>query len=546
MNRLNTISMYALLWFVLILQCSTRAFASTGPDTSSCGLKAAFSEPDQVGGIYIPSETPNSFFRILVIFAEFKDDTSYQVGDWPVDKPPNYMNTFVDSTVTENSTVGNITQYFREMSLGKMTVIGKSYFVIAAETRAWYSSINYDRAQINQTVIQGLNDSISLAPYDNWTGTSDYNFQNSPDGQIDMICVIWRNIWQDAAFNSFSFDYDFNFNGEASLGSDAANVWFPVDGAARTVYEGYPAFGVPGSGLTIAKGYDGQGAVQQFTIHELGHYLLGDNHFHTAGGTWAIMANYMSRSNCANSFERTRLGWITPMEYSSNTTVNLRDYVTTGDALRIALPNTNPQEYFLLENHQRLSVFDKPDDNYPEKGLYVLHQFGSTPNPPGGTGLGFSPTLVSADGKYAWTFDHYTPWVNGVIVPVFKKGAASPVSGFFDSDLIQYTDPQSGQAKSGFIFAYVDPVTGQVNDTELAVGDGEDAFSPGYQTVFSPWSNPRALDSYGNTSNIAFDEISDANGVVQVQLYVAPNTQDQAPASRPQNLSAAFSASNGQ
>ncbi len=118
MNRLNTISRIVLAVCALMLLNVAAALAAPGLDTSSCGLKAAFSEPDQVGGIYIPSETPNSFFRILVIFAEFKDDTSYQVGDWSVDKPPNYMNSLVDSTVTENSSVGNITQYFREMSAG--------------------------------------------------------------------------------------------------------------------------------------------------------------------------------------------------------------------------------------------------------------------------------------------------------------------------------------------------------------------------------------------------------------------------------------------
>ncbi len=517
---MKTILHFTYILFLLSFLGIGRVVAQIPPPDAdeTCGVQATLPSSDQVGGRWIPSATPNSFFRILVIFAQFPDDGYTQISDWPLGQPPTYMNTFIDSDPNQNSKVGNMTQYFWEMSQNTFKIIGNCYYVTAPETRQWYTNNAYNRAQINKDIIQKLNQTVSFSTYDNWTKTSDYHFQNTSDGLVDMICVIWRNIHQDASFPYLQ--EQFGFSGEASLGSDIEDVEFTVDNGARKVAEGSPVFGVPGSGLTIAVGYNGHGYVQNSTIHELGHYLLGGNEYHICGGTWGMMWNWACRSNCANAFERNKLGWITIQEYDYNppNPISLGDYVTTGQAVRIALPNTSPQEYFLLENHQRISMFDTPDDNYPEQGLYVLHQFGATPNTSGTNGIGESPRLISADGKYVWTFDHYAPWINGVIVPVFKRGAASPVNGYFDSDLIPYTDPQTGQGESNFIYAYVDPVTGKDNDTPIEVGDGNDGFTLSHH-LFSGSTNPPTLTSGLVVSPVAFDETYNTGGIVKVQLY---------------------------
>ncbi len=514
---MNTIFKVISILSLLLSGGINQGFGASGHDTTdACGVKVSFPPSDQVGGRFIPSVTPNSYFRIMVVFAQFKDDTTYAVGDWPSCQGPTYMSTFIDSTTTEMSNFGDMTQYFWEMSQNTFKVIGNCYSVITDSTRQWYNDHYKGRGYINQDVIQKLNRTINFAAFDNWHRNAKYSHTNNPDGFVDMICVIWRNINQDASFPYLASQ--FAFNGEASLGGGST---LPVDGGARyVVMQSYDTSSGSG-GLTIAKGYNGRDLVQKYTIHELGHHLLGGGEYHMCGGTWGMMWNWTCRSSMANSFERMKLGWITIMQYNSNppSPVSLTDYLTTGQALRIALPNSYPQEYFYLENHQRISMFDKPDANYPEKGLYVLHMQSTVPNTNYDNNLGQSPRFISADGKWTWVVDHYiqNPWGSGTL-PVFRRISEDPINGYFESDSITYTDPQTGLRKSDFIYFMVDPVTGQ-NDTSAVTGDGRDAFTLSHH-LFSGSTNPPTLTSSRVVSPVAIDETYDAGGIVKVQLYI--------------------------
>lgn len=482
-----------------------------------------FPEFDRPGGRYIPSKTQNSFFRILVIFAQFPDDEwNIAWPEWPKGHAPAYINDFIDSTVSEHSNTGNITQYFRAMSLGAFTVIGNCYSVIAPRTRRWYSDNKKDRADINKDVIEKLNRIVSFKPFDNWHLVKDYTQINRPDSLIDMICVIWRSINNEGL--KLNFTNDFRFTGEASLGSDMRNVTFKVDNGVRSVAEGFPGFGVPGSGLTIAAGYNGHNLVQQYTIHELGHYLFGDNRYHIQTGVWGIMAGYGSRSQVANSYERNRLGWISFIQYDKNPSgpIPLGDYVTTGQALRIAIPGTGHQKYYLIENHQMISRFDNFDRTSGGKGIYVLYQAGK---------YNIDLQFYNAEGRADWQFDHYTihPTV-GVKVPVFRKGQQDPVSGLFDTQSINYIDPDTKQLKSAPIEAYIE--NGKDYFEPLFKGDGRNEMKPGYVDVLSPWSNPPL-------QNVSIRIISGKYNL-EVMQYADPGTLIDVPPSKPQNLTASY------
>lgn len=127
--------------------------------------------------------------------------------------------------------------------------------------------------------------------------------------------------------------------------------------------------------------------------HEYAHMLLGGNNFHTCGGGWssshnywipqtggwALLGLYGSSLMCWNAWDRYRLGWkalgntydISARKSDGITEVNgdidccddgiyvLRDFVTTGDALRIKLPYIDEEreypEWIWLENHQGTS-----------------------------------------------------------------------------------------------------------------------------------------------------------------------------------------------
>ncbi|MCL5021709.1 MAG: right-handed parallel beta-helix repeat-containing protein [Bacteroidetes bacterium] len=419
------------------------------------------------------------------------------------------------------SNIGNMTQYFREMSQNAFKVIGNCRSVITPQTRLWYLQNGKTRSYINKEIIQQLDQSLDFSAYDNWHRNAEYSHSNNADNVVDMIFIIYRNVDQDMlyypSYPHLTVDaLGFHFNGEASLGGGS----FTVDNGARTVSGWYP-----GSGLTIAKGYNGQDVVQGYTIHELGHYLLGGGEYHMCGGSWGMMSNWVSRSRMANSFERYRLGWITiqSYDYAPPSPISLADYLTTGQAIRIALPSTSPQEYFYLENHQRVSAFDKPDANFPgDKGLFVLHMQSSVYNTRSDNDLGQSPRFISADGKWDWAVDHYiqNPWGSGTL-PVFRRATSDVIYGYFESDSITYFDPQTGQQKRDFIYFMVDPVTGQ--DVANAVtGDGRDAFSLN-RHLFDCSSNPPCLRSNRFVSSIGFDEVYDAGGIVKVQLHSYSN-----------------------
>ena len=127
--------------------------------------------------------------------------------------------------------------------------------------------------------------------------------------------------------------------------------------------------------------------------HEFSHNLFGGNEFHTSGGNhrgsfelmpffsvqggYGLMGAYGSSLVSCNGYERWRLNWkhpSTPYLIGARDSLNLtnqnsdisqsdgvvtfilRDFVTTGDAIRIKLPYKDSEhasnQYIWLENHQ--------------------------------------------------------------------------------------------------------------------------------------------------------------------------------------------------
>jgi hypothetical protein len=128
----------------------------------------------QPGGLYIPARDT---FHVLVVFVEFPDD-AFDVNNpkWPKGQPPEYLNTFVDSTAFVNSQNGNMSHYFREMSMGTFTLTGKGVHVVLSQTRRWYYD-NYGHQNIygllNRDALLKVDSMISFKPFDRWTRTGD-------------------------------------------------------------------------------------------------------------------------------------------------------------------------------------------------------------------------------------------------------------------------------------------------------------------------------------------------------------------------------------
>ena len=485
-------------------------------------------------GLHVPSITPGgTYFKMLIIFVQFPDDNwNPKYAEWPKGKTPSYKNKIVDSSLYENNDQENVSEYFREMSLGKFHVIGNTLNTVTPHSRKWYLENHKRRDFINKDVLKEIDSTVDFKQYDNWTNLGENKNKFQPDNKVDMIWMIYRNIAQDldnpgktAAQLGFGIQSGINkydkWSGEASLGYGSSLY---VDDSTRIININY----FDGSGITIMEGYSGYRKVKNLCIHEFGHHLIGNTSMHTGLGFWGMMSGAGSRSPCANSFERNRLGWTKPIEIKKDTVVDvtLGDYITTGENIKIYLPGSGG-EYYYLENHQCILPFDVPVKNVDSKGLYLLHQTGPTNS---------DIRLISAAGRWNWKVTSYTksPW-GPQMLPVFIRETPDAVNGYFENEVIPYKDSSSRQSSS-LIFIYVDPYTGKEIIHPFCDGWGFDAFNKNYCDVFSEWSNPRALNRFNKPVHAAFQIISEDSSKITVRIFTGKENVKEAAPSKVLNL----------
>ncbi|MEO8400031.1 MAG: hypothetical protein ABI550_09505, partial [Ignavibacteriaceae bacterium] len=77
-------------------------------------IKETKSELDSDEGLYITSK---GVIKALAIFIQFKGDTSFRQSEfWKPDLPPVFLNSYLDSSLDQNSTPWSFSDYFRKMS----------------------------------------------------------------------------------------------------------------------------------------------------------------------------------------------------------------------------------------------------------------------------------------------------------------------------------------------------------------------------------------------------------------------------------------------
>jgi len=159
---------------------------------NNCMTGTTNNSSGQLGGRW---KTAEGTLNVLFVFAQFPDDSFY-VNDtqWPKGSAPAYMNDIVDPSWTGTPTPGSITDYFAQMSFNKLKFIGKTVSVTARHTRQWYLDNNKKRYDIHKEIVEDLDTTWDFAEFDNWKYNRDYNIVNTPDGTIDMVFFIWRNI----------------------------------------------------------------------------------------------------------------------------------------------------------------------------------------------------------------------------------------------------------------------------------------------------------------------------------------------------------------
>ncbi len=358
---------------------------------------------------------PHGTVRVLLVLAEVVytgtvPDPTGPTGTagWPAHQLPVWANNanpalnLFDPATPQGA---QFTRYYHDASSGDFTVLGDylvapgaiPIFQVPSATGQMNASdaVAAVNAALGTSIVTG-HGYTSINDFDKWTigGYSDTingpgfpkaNPSTENPRKFDHVMFIWRN----------------------SMGNNGTG--FAVTGSPDTLLgyraNTYSMFGAYNSmPLNIAR-------------HEFGHLLYGGNNFHTGGGGWP--ENYiqgtgtwtdtygqywiaqssgwsnMGLYGCSllswNAWDRQRMGWKAPgstfeiaARNANNTTyVNgdldatvpaqagtylLRDFVQTGDAIRIKLPFTDPNteypEFLWVENHQGTNQNTNPYDRW--------------------------------------------------------------------------------------------------------------------------------------------------------------------------------------
>ncbi|MBF9220171.1 hypothetical protein [Hymenobacter ruricola] len=353
--------------------------------------------------------------------------------------------------------------------------------------------------------------SVMSQGIDSRTNNPNYAYDNSasaPDHQVDYTIIIWRYDGNHNPHNTFGLEFaDGSGGGFATVGFGILSTGISP---ALTTGQVFPS---QYNGFTQCIGV--RGMDKAIFTHELAHTLYSAPHVYGANN---VVGKHLYGSvgygmiggpmlNCANGWERWYLNRITlqasgvPADVFSANTLSpgglytLRDFISTGDVVRIRLPNSRAADgtaqYLWLENHQGTSVWDNaawvldgqsPPQPFPAppRGLvaYVedLHVLQSAPNPPGGSieagGLRILPSggLIDADhnGQTSTFNNHF--WGNVVHDFVRRRanptgpmsGQNSPIddrNGDRVIDHAEFTNSSSGQPhdhNEGFVFMSFD------------------------------------------------------------------------------------------
>ncbi len=450
-------------------------------------------------GLHITSK---GTIKALAVFIQFLNDSTHpESSEWPINRSPVFLNTYLDSAENQFSAPWSFSDYFKKMSFDSLRIIGKSYFYITRYNEKYYRDTlrlgNSEYGEVNKEALKSLDSLIDFSLYDNWTFKSNSHIDTS-DGKVDLIIFLYRNSKYPP--------------GEAAQGIAVAGY-----GKDLILDKKIIKFGFPGSGITNSGGWQGMKGTLRSMKHEFGHLLFGAGHpaYFNAGskgqilflGIWGIMP---IPGFCANAYEKERLGWIKLTDVKKNGSFNLPDFAATGTALRIPVKGRR-NEVYILENHQQISIYDSEIDRDGGKGLMIYKVIGSGNHP--------VYHVQAADGKFDW-INYWThhPWSADSLdsLPVYTR-LSSNKNGYSIRDWIPHNKPNYLNGKFQIFLMDDDGPGGKPFYVyEGWKGDGKAAFNFDGTEIFAPWTNP-GTDYNSNLSIVLREQ---KNTSIKVECFV--------------------------
>ncbi|MBS1913865.1 MAG: hypothetical protein JST22_17890, partial [Bacteroidetes bacterium] len=502
--------------------------------------------PSPRAGIVLPS---HGTVNALVLFIDFEDEpedinnVNWPRGSGPVGIGPAFKGLFIDQTPAQQSgRKFNITTFYRDMSFGQLTIIGYPVYKRARRTKAAYEADSTTLSNVPYWATRDVLTSLTAqdvggwAQYDSITTNGLYSQSAGPDGAIDLVIVCYRGFFQ--------AKYGWIGEGFASLGQSGTGGDYFIANGALKVRAGYY-----GSGVTWQHGINYPDCSVPF--HEVGHNLLGSSERYNDdnGGLWSVMGQRaVNVSYCMNAYEREQLGWITFHEAADGLETDIPDFATTGIAYRMAYPGAEGTLEYYFENHQRLpspyikvaedgifsyDIVDRlnlPSGGVPgQKGLYIVEN--DAP----------SLRVVCADGRWNWEAagSQPNPFNPTVTAIVFRQSTIDRVLGKTDRRVERGTYLNTPYEQ--FIWVWRDEATGLptwLPTNGKQNGDGNDAWKPDGNNIFSPWSNPAARLTYNPNLTLGSAQVirENTDGSVRVKFFTT--NLDSIPPSQPQGFSA--------
>lgn len=420
--------------------------------------------------------SPHGTIRVLLLFAEVdydvdpgKDPHPDGSREWPKGQLPAWKDDVFDPFPSDLPKA-MVSRYYHDVSLGRFQVLGDYVDELIVLRQSEHGTVHNGHGNGALAVKQlnagggGLRTrhGLTIADFDLWKrgGQPGMPKLAGPDDphSYDHVMVVIRN----GGLRSGT--------GSVDAGSPGKLFGHDSDSQSR--------FGASGS-LPF-----------EILRHEFNHLLLGGNNFHSGGGNaamfqsffiplqggWALMGAAHSSLMSCSGWDRYRLGW-TPegnaFEISARDThdreVNadldpqlgdtgtfvLRDFVTTGDALRIRmpfLPEDEFQQWLWVENHQGRARNGSPSDRYHwedsgpciapfRPGLYMQRQVDREARAGRDIYGGYADFLrpVPANGNYDMrmrgdTIRNSCPFGGDAIPVVRDRDAENPLTGHHEQE----------------------------------------------------------------------------------------------------------------
>ncbi len=300
--------------------------------------------------------------KALVILMEYAD-LSFVTPN-PQQAFSNMLN---QSGYSDNRGTGSVRDYYTASSNGAFTPIFDVYGPYTAENKMSYYGENAANGNDKRvgTLVREACEAVAAE------GVDFSQYDNDNDGEVDNIFIYYAG------------------HNEAE-GASANTIWphryaiYPVVQLNGYRFSSYLCT----SELTGSKG-SAMAGIGTF-CHEFGHVLGLPDLYNTVSsqtytvGSWDLMCTGSYNNNgrtppTLSAFERFMLGWLTPEQITKPKGCRLLPIETHNTAYLIAETEHNlgtfepsPNEYFLLENRQRVG-WDAGIDALPGVGLLVSH-----------------------------------------------------------------------------------------------------------------------------------------------------------------------------